>query len=45
MILDEIKKIDSSPRKVREFGWVMAVFFGLLGACSSGGGNRPRESS
>ena len=31
MILDEIKKIDSSPKKVKEFGWVMAIFFGLLG--------------
>jgi len=31
MILDEIKKIDSSPGKVKEFGWVMAIFFGLLG--------------
>ncbi len=31
MIIDEIKKIDSSPKKVKEFGWVMAVFFGLLG--------------
>lgn len=30
MIIEEIKKIDSSPKKVREFGWVMTIFFGIL---------------
>ncbi len=32
MLLQEIKKISGTPKQLREFGFVMAGFFGLLGA-------------
>lgn len=32
MILEEIKNIKSEKKDLRNFGFVMAVFFGLLGA-------------
>ncbi len=32
MLIQEIKKISGTPKQLREFGFVMAGFFGLLGA-------------
>ncbi len=31
-ILDELKKIPSTPKDLRKFGWTLGIIFGLLGA-------------